>query len=950
MSYGLKYTLTFREETGTATTGAMYKINIYELSYGGSSTSVKGSDNPITLSYKKQDLISPIMGSELTIGLMSTTNGRYIEFATAAPLQYYVDVLQSLNNGSSYSTYWSGVNTTDCYSEPYQDAPYTINLKFNCGLGELQFHRYENSGNLVEGLESLILTISNCLSFLPYTKNVREIINIREDRTLDTSGFLEQVFLSDMGFTQIADDGALHGIKCNTLLNQILTSLNCRMYQANNMWYIERIWERTQASVNYFDYTPISTFQVPGTAISNIGSGTFASSVAIHNSSQPKLLNGGDWSVTQKKTGLSYQYNTSAEDVVQLVANPYFENTPTTKTANGMPICWDAGTDLASYAGTHINIQTVDQFTNDVKYKSGVVFDSTAIAAYNAAINAIETTNHTTVFSPYPGFASTFPIPYLGYPSTSTPILPPTWALHAVRRPGDTYSNPWVYIDPVNGSLKINLRWYLQFSITNVGGSTWSNANHDARLLTQIGGGGTGYLVIPNFLVRFVDGGGNCYNLVLAPNGQSYFWETSQTNINNSFIGGAQFDFSSMNMLFPDLAYTGQKVPLTQAQMANLLMTNANTSFNVNFNANYSFTVNFATNPPWSNLVPGPYSFDLYMYPPITGWGNMAGVKLRGLQPFLQTSLDLINFGINTADIQYQDSFQSVSGYTKFYTTPDLGNRWSEQTVSAVYGDTLTPSYPGSFRLSTAQPTQTWHNENEGRAFNFNTSTADADPGTGKVSLNNATPASATKIFVDAVDNFGHGISSWVTALASGQNIVISNYTTDGAQYTFQVTGSIVTASGYYKIPVSYISGSGVLNSSDALIAAYQGGQILADMLFNKYASLIGNYRRAITGKILNSGGIAFASSILDEDGTLYVQTGNTFDFKKAMLTINLEEVSATPAIINNYFNSDSKVNMVAPAQTPIAIASQTPPLGSKTQALSLPVVISSPTPKYPLA
>src|ERR1700722_15540990 len=120
MSYGLKYTLTFRDSTQisySGALGALWKINIYQNGYSGSSSSVIGTDSPVTLNYKKQDLISPLCGSELTLSLMAMSNNQYDEFLTAEPLQYYVDILKSTNNGSSYTTYWSGVNTTDTYTE-----------------------------------------------------------------------------------------------------------------------------------------------------------------------------------------------------------------------------------------------------------------------------------------------------------------------------------------------------------------------------------------------------------------------------------------------------------------------------------------------------------------------------------------------------------------------------------------------------------------------------------------------------------------------------------------------------------------------------------------------------------------------------------------------------------------------------------------------------------------
>ncbi|MGH7233868.1 MAG: hypothetical protein ACREF7_00265, partial [Candidatus Saccharimonadales bacterium] len=493
MSYSLKYTLTFREQTGTASTGALYKINIYESGFSGDSAAMIASGNPITLSYKKQDLISPIMGSELTLGLMSTTNEQYAEFLTAAPLQYYVDVLISTNNGTSYSTYWSGVNTTDCYTEPWQQPPYDINLKFNCGLGELQWHRYENPTYLISGVEQLIAIISNCLSFLPYIKNVREMINIREDTMNDLAGFLEQTYLMDIGFCQIADDGVLHGLQCNTLLNQILTALNCRIYQSNNMWFVERIWERTQSTFTYFDYTPTGAIQNPPYTYSNVGSGTLNTIKSIANSTMPKLLGGGELAATQKKPSLAYNFSGGAQgiDNVELLVNSFFEDKPTSKNAQGQPTNWDLGANLT--ANGLMQVEKVNPYVNDATKEDGMSFAG-VIVPFNAL-----------VASKY------MPLQYFTWTGAVT-NYPLSWSAHAVRRTGDPYSNPSVYLDTLNGSLTVNMGFYFDWLITPMLQSTMSD-------LTNVGGdayelaGGAGISIYIPVKITFTDKNSHSYTI-----------------------------------------------------------------------------------------------------------------------------------------------------------------------------------------------------------------------------------------------------------------------------------------------------------------------------------------------------------------------------------------------------------------------------------------------------
>src|SRR6185312_16298197 len=320
MSYGLKYTLQFRDKLNANVTdySNVWTVNIYKNGYAGSSSPVIGTDKPIILNYKKQDLTSPLIGSELTINLMATTSlTEFDEFMTAVPLQYYVDVLK---NGS---TWWSGVNTTDNFTRAFSNTPYTIALKFNCGLGELQWRLYENSGLLFTGSEKLIEIVNNCLAYLPYNKNVREIINIREDNMDDTVGLLEQVYLADLAFNTIGDDGVTHGLQCNKLLNQLLASIGCRIYQSNNMWWIERIYERVGTTVTYFDYATgaVST----ANSITHSASGSLSLTTVINNSSLPRVLATTELSATQKFSALNYQFNSQSVQNLELVPNAFFE-------------------------------------------------------------------------------------------------------------------------------------------------------------------------------------------------------------------------------------------------------------------------------------------------------------------------------------------------------------------------------------------------------------------------------------------------------------------------------------------------------------------------------------------------------------------------------------------------------------------------------------------------
>lgn len=765
MSYGLKYTFTFRDEVLSNT---LYKVNIYKNGWVGGSTAVKAAANPLSLSYKKQDLISPICGSELTIGLMAVTNNQFAEFLIAAPLQYYVDVLKSTNNGVTWNTYWSGVNTTDCYTEPWKNAPYPINLKFNCGLGELQWHRYENATSLITGLEQIVAIISNCLSFLPYTKNIREIMSIREDSMSDSSGLLEQLYLMDVAFDEVGDDGILHGIPCNKLLNQILTSLNCRIYQSNNMWYVQRIYDLTKNSVTYFDYQPTGIIENPPYTYTHIATGSYDPRLDIANSSQPKLVDGGDLATTQKKPSLAYQFMGGQIDNVELLVNSYFEDTPTSKNKYGQPFNWDFGTNLAAYPMT---LQPVNTFTTDAKRSHAMVFDTTTINDFTT-------------------YGNTF-TSFLEELSNNGKAALSGWEAHAVRRTGDVNSNPNVYIDTTSGSLVIDLEYWINIRITPDPSYSMHSGIGPSDVSTLMYSNNEIGLVLPIEIMVSNNTDNWTFGTPVLTNAGSGDWHKS-----SPYVGYIAIDFHYLNNNFPNPCppVTTQAIPLTSFTMAQAIQDAHDVSGGggvVDLYYNYVFknTIPFK-NPPFTDGT-GIYNFDVKIYPPY--------YKAATFSTF---TIELANVGANVIDFQYKDSYQATTGYVNFYSSPDNANRWNEQKVSAIYGDTVTPGYPGSFRLISSAPTSTWHN----------------------------------------------------------------------------------------------------LGETDK-------GQILSDILFQNYSGLIANYRKALTGKIVKNGGIGFWQNIQDEDGTIYAQVGSKFDFKKATLTVDMEEVSSVPVLMTKGNVGTGKLN-----------------------------------------
>ena len=110
----------------------------------------------------------------------------------------------------------------------------------------------------------------------------------------------------------------------------------------------------------------------------------------------------------------------------------------------------------------------------------------------------------------------------------------------------------------------------------------------------------------------------------------------------------------------------------------------------------------------------------------------------------------------------------------------------------------------------------------------YSTTTTDSDPGTGVVRLNNTTLASATIAYIDDAEANGTDISAWiqsfddVTGNASNRGrIRISKANSLTVWAVYKVNGTITDASGYSKIPISYIDGAGSFTNSDTIFISF---------------------------------------------------------------------------------------------------------------------------------
>jgi hypothetical protein len=130
-------------------------------------------------------------------------------------------------------------------------------------------------------------------------------------------------------------------------------------------------------------------------------------------------------------------------------------------------------------------------------------------------------------------------------------------------------------------------------------------------------------------------------------------------------------------------------------------------------------------------------------------------------------------------------------------TVPTGGD--STATITGV-----SPAQTLSFGIPRGKPS--------GIEYTFDTGVVDSDPGAGKVKFNNSTIGSVTFLYIDNTDVASVNQTAWYDSFDDSTSTVIKGQlifnTYNLGSVVFNVTGAVTVASGYYKIPVTYVTGT----------------------------------------------------------------------------------------------------------------------------------------------
>lgn len=112
-----------------------------------------------------------------------------------------------------------------------------------------------------------------------------------------------------------------------------------------------------------------------------------------------------------------------------------------------------------------------------------------------------------------------------------------------------------------------------------------------------------------------------------------------------------------------------------------------------------------------------------------------------------------------------------------------------------------------------------------GIGFTWDTNTADTDPGSGRIRANNASLALTTTLFVDLFSADGMDVTAWLDGLGDSTStnkgrLILQSAAKPAEHVVFNVS-AVVSAAGYRKLVVAYVSGTPNLIADEPVVLGF---------------------------------------------------------------------------------------------------------------------------------
>jgi hypothetical protein len=287
MAYGLKYNITqlLRDET-------LLKVEILEKDYVGALKTYEAVSINLESNSSGDEPLPSIISSQLNVSFIVSEADSAITFPDLLSFddrKYFV----KLYNG--VTLLWSGFLFNDYVSLPFTTGFVQVDIVAIDGLSLLEYSQFNNVEAVsVNSLINLMDVIAQCINIIDYPEPISMITSCSyyaegmSDRG-DTSG--DEPFIQS--YIYLRD---LQGKTYYEVLENIVSSFGCRLFQSDGQWQILAINEMAQSTryfTQYFLYPTVS-YGATGTFNKNVNIAPYADgNLHFINNEQSKIVRKG---------------------------------------------------------------------------------------------------------------------------------------------------------------------------------------------------------------------------------------------------------------------------------------------------------------------------------------------------------------------------------------------------------------------------------------------------------------------------------------------------------------------------------------------------------------------------------------------------------------------------------------------------------------------------------
>lgn len=244
-----------------SSTNKLFKVEIYDSSYGGTAQDFVVASDGFTLNYSGEtdDIVSPIISSNCTVSAYNE-DAFFDNFIT--DLKQYQEkrftLRVLLHNGTNYAHYWAGVIMQDLVTIEDTSKPYVFSITAVDGIGSLANIDYESIANVtiesfIEsavgaiGLDELYLSNDNFYATSVNIWDTQQTYSATTDVTTLTR-------FSALVYSEKQEDGTITYSNYLEILKELCIAFGARFYQKNGVFTFEQYIERADASRIVYTY------------------------------------------------------------------------------------------------------------------------------------------------------------------------------------------------------------------------------------------------------------------------------------------------------------------------------------------------------------------------------------------------------------------------------------------------------------------------------------------------------------------------------------------------------------------------------------------------------------------------------------------------------------------------------------------------------------------------